>query len=114
MLAVTNVDQEIIWKLEDQSIMKEDKVRKGYYRNYKILDAHKFKPNFIESTCGKAIKPWVQTAIGNIRRLINGIYHHISDKFSQLYFDEFSFKFNYRNHKIKWLVVFEHSIIPYW
>jgi hypothetical protein len=114
MLAVENIEQETIWSLGNQNTKRFDKISTATYRNYKILDPHKHELTLVESFKTHFLFPWVQTAIGNIKRLINGIYHHISTRFSQLYFDEFSFKFNYRCHKSKWNVVLSHSLKADW
>lgn len=114
MLAVENIDQETIWKLEDQHFKKVNKIRTDGYRSYKILDPYKHEPCVVPSSKAHVILPWVHTVIGNIKRLINGIYHHVSTKFTQLYFDEFTFKFNYRHHKSKWNEVLNHGLRITW
>lgn len=48
-----------------------------------------------EETTKKLLK-WVHIAIGNARRVFNGIYHKISKKYLQLYLDEFCYKLNRR------------------
>lgn len=40
--------------------------------------------------------PWVHTAISNLRKNLDGIYHHVSDTHMQQYLDEYCFKFNHR------------------
>lgn len=114
ILAVESLDQETVWRLEDQNFSRVNKIRTDAYRSYKILDPHKHEPNVIDSSRAHIILPWVHTAIGNIKRLINGIYHHISSKFAQLYFDEFAFKFNYRYHNDRWNVVLQNSLNFQW
>lgn len=114
ILSVEPIEQETIWGLEDQSMSRVGRLLTDAYRSYKVLDPHQYEPHVIESCKALVLHPWVHTAIGNIRRLINGIYHHISTKFAQLYFDEFAFKFNYRFHKSKWNVVLQHSLNFQW
>ncbi|MBN4077590.1 IS1595 family transposase [bacterium AH-315-C20] len=114
ILAVEPLDQETIWSLEDQNFSRVDKIGTDLYRSFRILDPHKHEPTIVHSSRIHIILPWVHTAIGNIKRLINGIYHHISTKFAQLYFDEFAFKFNYRYHTDKWNVVLQHSLNLKW
>lgn len=41
--------------------------------------------------------PWVHTCIGNFKRFVNGILHHVSDVYLQNYLDEFVYKLNRRN-----------------
>ncbi|MCG8574907.1 MAG: IS1595 family transposase [Flavobacteriales bacterium] len=109
ILAVEDLKQGIIWKMENHSPQHSNKLKESGYRNYKILNPHQFQPNLILSS-QTFIFPWIHTAIGNIKRLIKGIYHHVSDRFSQLYFDEFAFKFNYRNRKDKWNIVLNSTL----
>lgn len=40
--------------------------------------------------------PWVHSGIGNLKRILNGIHHHISLNNLQLYLDEFCYKLNRR------------------
>lgn len=42
---------------------------------------------------------WVHIAIANLKRNLLGIFHSISQKFIQLYLDEFVYKLNRRNYK---------------
>ncbi len=48
-----------------------------------------------EQTTKKLLR-WVHIAIGNARRVFNGIYQKISRKYLQLYLDEFCYKLNRR------------------
>lgn len=40
--------------------------------------------------------PWVHSAIGNLKRILNGIYHHSDKMYVQNYMDEFCWKLNRR------------------
>ncbi|MBN4071296.1 IS1595 family transposase [Crocinitomix catalasitica] len=114
MFAVHALDQETIWKIQDQYTARGNNIRTDGYRSYRILDTYEHELNIMPSHKADRILPWVHTAMGNIRRLLIGIYHHISSKFTQLYFDEFTFKFNYRHHKYKWKVVLQNSLNFHW
>lgn len=114
MLKTKAIDMDTVWRMEDQHLRKTTKIRTDGYRSFRILDPHKHEPNVVPSNKADKILPWVHTAIGNAKRLINGIYHHVSSKFAQLYFDEFCFKFNFRFHKVKWNVVFQHALNFNW
>jgi len=37
--------------------------------------------------------PWVHCAIGNLKRILNGIHHHVNKENLQLYLNEFAYKF---------------------
>jgi transposase-like protein len=43
--------------------------------------------------------PWVHCAIGNFKRIIDGIFHHVNDEYLQNYLDEYIFKLNRRRSK---------------
>lgn len=43
--------------------------------------------------------PWVHIAIGNVKRILNGIFHHIKPEYLQGYLDEFCYKLNRRYMK---------------
>jgi len=40
--------------------------------------------------------PWVHSAIGNLKRILNGIFHHTRAEYLQNYIDEFCYKLNRR------------------
>lgn len=110
MVAVENLDQGSIWEIEDKLLKKTSVIRTDAYRGYNILDPIKHESSVVPSKIAHKLLPWVHTVIGNAKRLINGIYHHISEKFVQLYLDEISFKFNYRYSNNRWKVVFQEAL----
>lgn len=114
MLSLEDVESEIIWQLVDHDRIKKSKIDSGIYRCIKVVEP--YLSGIKSDICCRnfSVLPWIQTAIGNIRRLIRGIHHHISPTFTQLYFDEFSFKFNYRNHRTKWDLVLKAGVKPDW
>lgn len=114
MLAVESLERDAIWELSNQNVERAKRLRTIDYRTFKVLDPHKYEVNVIETAKPTSVLPWLHTAIGNIKRLIRGIYHHISTKFTQLYFDEFVFKFNYRNSNAKWNTVLQYALTPHW
>lgn len=50
--------------------------------------------------------PWVHCAIGNLKRILNGIHHHVNKENLQLYLNEFAYKFNRRRTP----VIFENLV----
>jgi hypothetical protein len=40
--------------------------------------------------------PWVHSAIGNLKKILNGIFHHTRAEYLQNYIDEFCYKLNRR------------------
>ncbi|MBI3133775.1 MAG: transposase [Bacteroidetes bacterium] len=114
MLRTEVIDTDTVWRMQHQKPGKSPKTKTTGYRKVRILEPHRYEPSVVSTNKSYKILPWVHTAIENVKRLINGIYHHVSSKFAQLYFDEFCFKFNYRFHKVKWGVVFEHALTFNW
>lgn len=114
MIALPALDQGEIWEVEDRLLQNTTKIRTDGFRGYNILDPQKHEPNAVPSKTAHKILPWVHTVIGNAKRLTNGIYHHISQKFAQLYLDEFSFKFNHRYNNTRWNVVFQEGLSFNW
>ena len=110
MVAVKNLDQGSIWEIEEKLLKNTSVIRTDAYRGYNILDPIKHESSVVPSKIAHKLLPWVHTVIGNAKRLINGIYHHISEKFVQLYLDEISFKFNYRYSNNRWKVVFNEAL----
>lgn len=56
-------------------------------------------PEKIPSNQAHIKLPWVHTAIGNLKRILNGIFHHVKPEYLQNYIDQFCYKLNRRNFK---------------
>jgi len=114
ILKTNSIGTDTLWSIDKQEIKNTTYIVRNKCRNFRVLDPHKYEPNVSEANKLNNISPWVHTAIGNSKRIINGIYHHISSKFAQLYYDEFCFKFNFRFHQTKWNTVFLHALKISW
>jgi hypothetical protein len=58
--------------------------------------------------------PWVHCAIGNCKRNIDGIHHHVHDNYLQNYLDEFIFKLNRRHFKDPFYRLFNACLAVAW
>jgi hypothetical protein len=79
-------------------IAKNTKMITDGYSTYKSL-AKEFKNMDVEKTPSKQahIKlPWVHTAIGNAKKVLQEIHQHIKPEYLQNYLDEFCYKLNRR------------------
>ena len=68
------------------SYLKSD-ARNGSSDLNKLVEKHTSK--ITPAKEGHIELPWVHCAIGNLKRWINGIFHHVSEKYLQNYLDEF-------------------------
>lgn len=105
LLATQMLADDFVWDLYDQDKNYDEKSRIK-----KILKTHEFDPQIVTTCKSLTVYPWVTTALSNMKRLINGVYHHVSVKHTQLYFDEFAFKFNNRNEINKWNIVLNSTL----
>lgn len=108
--------QEIIrdnlWVLETNEGLKSIKYTNG---RYKKVQQYVMKEPFIPISLGlHGADLWLNKLVENARRIFKGIYHHISSKFAQLYFDEFSFKYNHRWSKSKWEIILRYGLSAQW
>jgi len=99
----------VLEDLTSESVLKEVKkcvkntatIRSDGYRGYsKLKEAVSTHEVIIEPDKKKAEKmfPWVNRTISNAKKVLLGIHHNtIHDKFIQIYFDEFCYKFNRRH-----------------
>lgn len=70
---------------------------RGYTNLKEFVAKHTAKINPKEK--GHIEHSWVHCAIGNLKRTISGIYHHVSETYLQNYLDEFIYKLNRRRAK---------------
>lgn len=112
MFRTVAVGGQTIWQMADPR--ENLKNMKSGYRSKRILEAIEHDPYVADSNRSLSVSPWIRTAIGNSRRVIYGIYHHVSTKFSQLYLDEFSFKFNFRQHPMRWKLLLLEALSFHW
>jgi len=68
------------------------------YKTYKALEKEfeKLITEKIPANQAHIKLPWVHTAIGNAKKVLQGIFHRINPEFLQNYLDEFCYKLNRR------------------
>ena len=98
MLVTDRVDGKSVEHL-DQILDNAKHLYTDGYSSYKRLRPNKHKPLVVPSAQADKLLPWVHTVIGNLKRILTGIYHRINTAYLQLYLDEFCYKFNLRYHK---------------
>lgn len=69
----------------------------GYHSFRKLKQiVRKHKPKVTPPKKAHIHLPWVHCAIGNLKRILNGIHHHVNRENLQFYLNEFAYKFNRR------------------
>ena len=68
------------------------------YKTYKALakEFDKIIADKIPSNQAHIKLPWVNTAIGNAKKVLQGIFHRVNPEYLQNYLDEFCYKLNRR------------------
>ncbi|WP_070138541.1 IS1595 family transposase [Crocinitomix algicola] len=84
------------------------------YRNFKILNPLENNINFGTFPKSPRKSPWINTIIRNFKIILRGIHHHISPKLSQLYYDEYCFKYNHRHTSEPLKTVMRFGVLTYW
>lgn len=91
-----SINEKVFRYVKLSSHIKSDAYR-GYTDLKQLLEKHTAK--VIPSKRGHIELPWVHCSIGNLKRWINGIFHHVSDIYLQNYLDEFTYTLNRRDFK---------------
>ena len=98
MLATDKVDGKSVEEL-NEILSKAEHIHTDGYSSYSKLNRAKHRPLVVPSKEAHHILLCVHTAIGNLKRVLTGIFHRINKVYLQLYLDEFCYKFNFRHHK---------------
>jgi hypothetical protein len=89
-----SIDYEAKKMVRKDSVVETDGWR-GYKGLKKRVAYHKVTKIGDKKEASKLF-PWVHTAIGNLKRQLNGVHHSIGKEYLQNYLNEFCFKFNRR------------------
>ncbi len=98
MFVMKDLNTESIQETMFRAATINSEVRTDGYHSYRKLKElfRKHNGKTIPANQAHIKLPWVHSAIGNLKRWINGIYHHVSDIYLQNYLDEFCYKLNRR------------------
>ncbi|MES1225797.1 MAG: IS1595 family transposase [Bacteroidota bacterium] len=99
LMAMDNLDESsVLESVFASTNTSKTTIRSDAYRSFnklkKLVRSH--KPKVTPPKQAHIHLPWVHCAIGNLKRILNGIHHHINDENLQLYLNEFAYKFNRR------------------
>ena len=98
MVVAEDLKMDTINEVAFRFIKLKSKVETDAYRGYnklkEFMKSHKSKVTLPQQAHIEL--PWVHVAIGNFKRYVDGIHHHISDEYLQNYLDEFVYKTNRR------------------
>jgi hypothetical protein len=95
---IPDVSANAVEQAMEGSVSERSTIKTDGFRSYSKLKGiyKKHIARVIPPTEAHKILPCVHTTIGNVKRMINGIYHHVSDTYLQNYLNEFSYRTNRR------------------
>ena len=99
MLVMQDLKSKSINKKIEESVDKETVVLSDAYRGYNKLEEIIKKHNIVNTSQIKEshkVLPWVHSAIGNAKKIMQGIYHSNHEDYLQNYLNEFCYKYNRR------------------
>lgn len=89
-----NINKEINKMVESDATAISDAYG-GYNKLEDLLKAHKVI-NTSEIKEAHTVLPWVHSAIGNAKKVLQGLHHSIGKEYLQNYLNEFCYKYNRR------------------
>lgn len=99
MIVMNDLQSESINTVIEKNVSKETQAISDSYKGYnnlqeKIRNHEKINTSKIKET--HTVLPWVHSAIGNAKKVLQGIHHSIGKEYLQNYLDEFCYKYNRR------------------
>lgn len=102
MIVMDNLQGDSIKAKIDELVEREttaiSDAYKGYNKLKEVLIAHEVV-NTSEIKKVHTVLPWVHSAIGNAKKVLQGLHHSIGKEYLQSYLDEFCYKYNRRYFK---------------
>jgi transposase-like protein len=89
-----NINTKIDEMVENEASAITD-AYKGYNKLEEVLKAHEVV-NTSEIKEAHTVLPWVHSAIGNAKKVLQGLHHSIGKDYLQSYLNEFCYKYNRR------------------
>lgn len=117
LLAMDNLDETSVTEgvFDSVDTAKTDIKSDAYPSFRKLKDlVRSHKPKVTPPNKGHVYLKWVHCIIGNLKRITNGIHHHINDENLQLYLNEFAYKFNRRNFDCRFDNILRASLAMTW
>lgn len=98
MVVIPKFDKETAKGIIEKNIEKNTKMITDGYKTYKALEKEfdNMITDKIPSNQAHIKLPWVHTAIGNAKKVLQGIFHKVNPEYLQNYLDEFCYKLNRR------------------
>jgi transposase-like protein len=106
-----NINDTVFRYVKLSSHLKSDAYR-GYTDLKELIEKHTAKVTPANEAHHEL--PWVHCAIGNLKRWIDGIFHHVSDNYLQNYLDEFVYTLNRRSFKNKFDRLLNACLVTPW
>jgi len=110
MVVTSKFDADTAKGIIKKHIKKNTTMISDGYKTYKALEKEfeNLITEKIPSTQAHIKLPWVHTAIGNAKKVLQGIFHRINPEFLQNYLDEFCFKLNRRYFGLR---IFDRTLV---
>ena len=98
MLVCTDMSEETAkWAITSSVSKMATELTDGYSTYQKSAkEMSGFESEVIASGMAHIKLPWVHSAIGDLKRILNGIFHHTGSEYLQNHIDEFCYKLNRR------------------
>lgn len=97
MLVMPDLSKESLNKELEKTIAEGSTILCDGYSSYKsITEKYQVESTVTPASQASIKLPWVHVAIGNAKRITNGVFHKINQAYLQNYLDEFCYKLNRR------------------
>jgi transposase-like protein len=88
------INSKVAQSVDDKAVAITDSYN-GYNKLHEILKDHQVI-NTSEIKQVHQVLPWVHSAIGNAKKVLQGLHHSVGDEYLQNYLNEFCYKYNRR------------------
>ena len=93
-LQAESINKEVVENVDKEAIVLSDAYA-GYNRLEEIIKEHEII-NTSQIKESHKVLPWVHSAIGNAKKILQGIYHSNHEEYLQNYLNEYCYKYNRR------------------
>jgi transposase-like protein len=101
IVQVKRLNSEELGDKMSSCIDKSSTIKTDGFRSYRKIGSRfaGHDEKVVPSKKAHKMLPCVHTMIGNLRRFLDGVLHHVDEKYLQNYLDEYCYKMNRRNFK---------------